>query len=43
MTEETKEEGCGAAEAKESRFAELEALQQEIERRIRDNKRNNFV
>jgi len=46
MAEELKEAGGASAvpeatpaEPKESRFAELEALQQEIERRIRDNKR----
>jgi len=47
MAEETKEgedaptsaESAPVAVPKEGRFADLEALQQEIERRIRDNKR----
>jgi len=46
MAEEQKKEGgaptapeTASVEPKESRFADLEALQQEIERRIRDNKR----
>ena len=39
MAEEPKENGAATEEKKGTLFPELEELQQEIERRLRDNKR----